>query len=62
MSNIYFFNPVFELIFPYSIAEGGKNCVPMYSNKCSEIEKKNHLTRKILTYEKRDGFYGGING
>ena len=28
---------VIELIFPYSIAEGGGNCVPMYSNKCSEI-------------------------
>ncbi len=32
-------NIVIELIFPYSIAEGGGICVPMYSNKCSEIEK-----------------------
>ena len=26
--------------FPYSIAEDGGNCVPMYSNKCSENGKK----------------------
>ncbi len=36
---------VIELIFPYSIAEGGGNCVPMYSNKCSEIRK--HYTKAI---------------
>jgi hypothetical protein len=39
MSIIFFMNnnTVIELIFPYSLAEGGGNCVPMYSNKCSEI-------------------------
>ncbi len=28
-------NNVIEPIFPYSKLEGGGNCVPMYSNKCS---------------------------
>ena len=32
-------NSAIELTFPYSIAEGGGNCVPMHSNKCSEIGK-----------------------
>jgi hypothetical protein len=38
--NIFFFYSVIERTFPYSIAEGGGNCVPMYLNKCSEIGKK----------------------
>ncbi len=36
-------NIVIELIFPYSLAEGGGNYVPMYSNKCSEIGKPSLL-------------------
>jgi hypothetical protein len=31
-------NIVIELIFPYSIAEGGGNCVPMYSNNVWKLE------------------------
>jgi hypothetical protein len=35
---------VIELINPYSIAEGGGNCVPIYSNKCSEIGNNNQCS------------------
>jgi hypothetical protein len=47
-------NIVIELIFPYSIAEGGGNCVPMYSNS-SEIGKPNfivvHKTKGMTWYD-----------